>query len=804
MIRLQPGLRSIGLVSCLLLCTLLVGAGMPTQQTTPGPEAKPPAGIQATSESRTDVKNVLEGTEEDDTLAGTDADNWLFGKKGSDFLRGAKGQDAIDGGDGDDTIDGGPDADVLDSGAGSDTVRGAEGDDTLDGGDDDDTLDGGAGNDDADGGDGNDVLRGAAGDDVLAGGDGDDSLNGGAGADRLSGNDGADNVAGGPDDDQLLGGDGDDSLAGGAGADTLDGGQGNDVLRGGVGSDTLLGSSGADSLDGGDEHDTLLGGDGKDSLNGSSGDDWLLGGLATDLITGGGGNDLLVLRAGDVPAGETELVDGDLGTDVLILNGFGRSERTTSPSDDVSDPLTGGTYRLRNIERVEHTQVFPPVSMDPSRPGSSLVLVNPSNTATAEGRAVFSGEDGSLLTTQVGGGGARSDVPFSVPPLGSVTVDMPTVGGTTTTTATAQIFSALPIGGFASTTLPALGATGFGESLLLDSAMIPVVDNAAAGAATGVVIVNSVVRSNLKLTLHAMDGRELDNGSAEIELPAFGHRIVFVRDFFPTLGDFQGTMTIEGGIDRPQEGGPIAVTAIQRLGTDGVATHQPLSVSPAPPAQRLTFLRVPNGGDVAASIVLVNPSRNDRARGTLSLFDEGGAPSALVVNGQSAAARIPYDIAPYGSVVFAMPSAGPLRSGSARAETTDGVVGGLVRVNAQATGMLHTGPSAVVSAFIAPARRDRATGVTTQVTIGSTGSAAALQLTLRDGKGTPVQGGTATMAVPANGQITRTLDELFPRADAAPFQGTVTATADAGVAATVTLVDAGGRRQIALPVVPER
>ena len=60
MIRLQPGLRSIGLVSCLLLCTLLVGAGMPTQQTTPGPEAKPPAGIQATSESRTDVKNVLE------------------------------------------------------------------------------------------------------------------------------------------------------------------------------------------------------------------------------------------------------------------------------------------------------------------------------------------------------------------------------------------------------------------------------------------------------------------------------------------------------------------------------------------------------------------------------------------------------------------------------------------------------------------------------------------------------------------------------------------------------------------------
>lgn len=793
------------------------------------PQAAPAQGAKAPAQDAKapapDAKKVLEGTDADDVLNGGDADDWLFGKKGHDFLRGGKGRDTIDGGEGDDILDGGPDADILDGGEGpgSDTIRGGEGDDTLDGGDDDDLLDGGPGNDNLDGGDNNDTLRGGPGDDVLAGADNDDSLSGGPGADRLSGGDGVDNLSGGAGDDIVAGGEGDDALAGDAGTDTLEGGQGNDILRGGTGNDTLLGSWGDDNLDGGEEHDVLIGGDGQDIVSGSTGDDWLLGGLGADTLDAGDGNDLIVVRAGDVGSTETETIDGGSGTDVLILNGFAQADipalapspassdtsRTAPVELRLTDPLTGGTYRLLNIERIEHTQLITQVGTDANRP-ASFVFVNPSTTTVADGRIAFFGDDGAALTPSIGGAAVQPTVAFKVPPLGSVMLNASLRDGLMT--GSAQVFASGPLLGAVRTTLPKLGVFDAAEAPLVDNAIVPVLEDQSTGAGTGIAIFNSTVGGNIKLTLHTMAGAELgdssrEGGGVEIDMPAHGHRFIFVRDIFPGARTFQGTMTIEGGIDRPQQSGTIAVTGIQR-GADGgtLATHPAIPIDPLPTTKTLHFAKLSSGGQYNSSIVLVNPSSANRARGTLAFFDEGGRSWALPVNGQNPAASVPFDLAPRGSVVFAVPAGGGLlQVGSARATAADGVLGAVMRVRGPKAGLVHAGPSGVFAGFITPARRDRGNGVNTEVAIASTGSALALRLVLRDANGAQVAGGTAQLPVSTNGHISRTIDQLFPNAATDTFQGTLTVTADGGtVAAMVTEVSGDASRVVVMPVTPLR
>jgi hypothetical protein len=715
---------------------------------------------------------IVEGTDADDALTATDGPDWLFGKKGHDFLRGGAGRDTVDAGEGDDTIDGGPDDDIIDAGAGSDTVRGGDGNDTLDGGDDDDTLDGGGGNDDLDGGDGNDTLRGGPGDDLLSGGDGSDALDGGAGADRLSGNDGDDVLSGGAGNDDLSGGEGGDLLRGEAGDDVLDGGQGPDTLSGGPGNDALLGSGGDDTLDGGQGHDLIVGGEGRDVLTGASGDDLIVGSRGADQARGGDGSDVILLRAGDAGRSDTESIDGEQGADVLVLNGFGTARipaiaPPTAPKDGappvaaieyrLADPLTGGEYRFTNVERIEHTHVFPGIDSDRARP-STLTLVNPSTTGAASGRLTFFGVNAAATPAKPGAVPEPAGVPFTVPPLGSVAVAAPPGSAASPGGGSAQATSSVPLGSIVQVDLPGLGPMRVHEAALVDAAIVPVVEQRASGTSTGVVIFNSSVRSNVKLTLYAPPGRELSNldnaDGVEIDLPADGHRVLLVRDLFPRLGDFQGTLSIEGGIDRPQEGGFLAVTGILQGMVGGVPTAAAFPATPVGVDLRdpgLYFARIASGGGQADSLVLVNPGVGlapDRARGALAFYDESGTAWPVALNGQSPSATASFDIAPYGSAVFTAASAGALRAGSVRVTVAEGVVGGLLRVGG---GPVQTGPAAVYERFITPAARNRAAGTTTAISVASTGPAASLRLALRDTGGAEVPGGSADLQLPADG-----------------------------------------------------
>jgi len=762
-------------------------AGVPGQagrRGAPPPAEAPPAAAQ-----------IFEGTDENDTLAGGDGDDWVLGKKGLDILRGGAGSDKIDGGEDDDNIDGGPGADIIDGGAGNDTIAGGDGDDTIDGGDGNDLIDGGAGNDDIDGGDGDTIAHGGPGNDILTGSDdGTHHLFGDAGDDRLIGAEIGDTLNGGAGKDVLFGGDGDDALDGGADDDRLDGGGGNDFLRGGAGNDTLLGSGGADTLHGGPGHDLILGSDGNDVLDGGLGHDWLHGGTGSDPQTGGDGDDIFLVRAGDVPAGEIEIVNGGRGTDVLFLTGFALAVQPAAEIRIV-DPLTGGVYLVLGVESIEYTTVVAPV--DRTGTPISLLFVNPSATAAA-GRVLFFGADGSIVQATVAGQPARDDIAFTVPPFGSARVEA-TVGAPSV----AQVFAATPLATVVRGGLT--GAAGLLPTPLVDSAVVPVREDAAAGIGTAVLVANSLTDTSIKLSLYTPDGAEMDGqvftGTRQVEFPAYGHRVLVIRELFPDLpAGFRGTLGIEEDGQRPQQGGPVAFAVLERSAAGGVAVSPAASTSPASAKGLVHFPLVTTGGETASSVVLVNPSLLARAQGTLRFFDASGRPWAVSIGGRPAAETATFDIGPKGATVFDLPAGGASQVGSARAEASQGMVTGLLR--AASPGVItHVPASEALASFIAPVSRDGASGVTTTVSVASAGPAVTLRLRLRTAAGAEVPGGTAELQVPEDGQATRTLEQLFPSAATDAFDGTLTVEAERGSVAASVVLSGGRSGPVVLPVV---
>ena len=110
----------------------------------------------------------------------------------------------------------------------------------------------------------------------------------------------------------------------------------------------------------------------------------------------------------------------------------------------------------------------------------------------------------------------------------------------------------------------------------------------------------------------------------------------------------------------------------------------------------------------------------------------------------------------------------------------------------------------MLARFIAPAQRNRAAGVNTQVALSSR-TPLSLTLTLRDARGAEVPGGRAQLQLEANGSIAQTIDALFPKVDVDDFQGTLTVAADgAVVAAMVTQLGGDPGRMAVMPVAHSR
>ena len=142
-----------------------------------------------------------------------------------------------------------------------------------------------------------------------------------------------------------------------------------------------------------------------------------------------------------------------------------------------------------------------------------------------------------------------------------------------------------------------------------------------------------------------------------------------------------------------------------------------------------------------------------------------------------------------------------MQTGFAHVETKEGSVGGVMR-SVTAVSVVDATPATLATAFVAAVLRDRAAGVTTELSIMSSGQATTVQIALHDQTGAQVPGSAAQVRVPANGQVVRTFDDLFPNVKVQTLQGTIVGTSDQRVAVSVIRTGAGARAT--LPVLPTR
>ena len=782
--------------------------------------------------------DVLEGGDGDDVLTGGEGRDWLFGEDGDDVLRAGAGDDVLEGGEGRDQLDGGEGNDVLDGEAGDDVVYGGGGDDQIDGGDGSDILIGGDGNDNLDGEDDNDILLGGAANDTLIGADGSDNLDGGpgddfldggdgadvlvgaAGNDFLTGYDGADHLDGGAGDDALGGGDGNDIISAGAGNDLLSGGEGDDVMRGGPGIDTLFGWTGSDDLRGGPDSDYLRGGPGDDVLNGDAGGDWLLGGTGADRISAGEGSDVVMLRAGDVSRDRIETVDGGttmdtvvtvtdsatavadttitVSSDTLILNGFdpGDMSPIAGLSDSVnafllSDPLTGGVYAVTGFEEIVYTHFFADISTG-AGVSSVLHLTNPSRDDAVSGSVDFVADDGTPLAVAVNGNPPQTSFAISIPPLGSM--DLATAGSGESQRASVRIQADRPVGGVVETALPELGSVGVAESQFLTGFIAPAAIDRDAGISTRITVMNGGAETSLKLTLGAGQ-QEVE--ATDIPVPANARFTGFVHELFPRVSDFDGIIILEAG--------PMAAAAVQVRSRGDEVLMSPLNpyARTGNPTGTVFFPHVANGDGVVSSIMLVNVPQvqGDTVRGRLDFFDDAGNPWEIDLEGLGSVTSVPLTLAG-GMQVFTTSGEGEMVTGSARVVFTDeGFDGAFVHFSLPTVGRVGVSPSRPIDGFISPVKRIEEAGVTTMVALHSTGADVTLNLTLRDASGRAISRGTASMRIPANGHAARRIEEIFPRASLANFQGTLTVEGGTVAAMVLQLGNARGAA-VVMPVTP--
>lgn len=258
-----------------------------------------------------DSRQIIEGTDEDDTITGGNGFNIIRGNGGNDIITGGDNLNFIYGGDGDDTITGGNGTNIIRGENGNDIIHDGSGDSYLDGGEGDDTIYGG---------DGSDELHGENGDDIIAGNAGNDTLYADAGNDELHGDNGNDSLFGGDGDDILYGDDGDDYLEAGNGTDTLYGGIGNDTFVGDEGINYMYGEDGDDTFYGGNALNYMYGGDGDDNFTGGELADYIEGGFGNDTMNGGNGNNEMYGGDGDdyiYGGNDDDYIEGGNGDDHL-------------------------------------------------------------------------------------------------------------------------------------------------------------------------------------------------------------------------------------------------------------------------------------------------------------------------------------------------------------------------------------------------------------------------------------------------------------------------------------------------------
>ncbi len=249
-------------------------------------------------------------------------------------------------------------------------------------------------------------------------------------------------------------------------------------------------------------------------------------------------------------------------------------------------------------------------------------------------------------------------------------------------------------------------------------------------------------------------------------------------------------------------GAPVAVTAILQGTEPGQFTTTP--VIPVFPPLDGTFhiAHVTSGNGRPSTIILINtqvgpPLQQQNAQGELVFLGDDGGEVEIDVDGFGPVTRVPFDIGrPLRTRLLTTNSEGAFHAASIRGTVTDGVLAGMVQLTFPGAEPVRLVPQPPLQGFISPVRRNQSEGVTTVLTLQSTGAAVAAEVALRDPNGARVAGGNAVLQLPPNGRVARSLEELFPTADTADFKGTMTVRAEGGAVSAAVFELAQGQATV--------
>ena len=257
---------------------------------------------------------------------------------------------------------------------------------------------------------------------------------------------------------------------------------------------------------------------------------------------------------------------------------------------------------------------------------STLVFVNPSSSRLAMGTISLFDAEGKAMPVGVTAAGAQqSNFSFQVPVASAGFYDFDSEENVLT--GWARIDSSFRLGG----TILFSGESGVaavGAARALTAFLIPLESNASTGIQTGVAISNPTdSQTDLTLTLRDPDGQPIPNGSVSLSLPPNGRLASLAEEIFEGSGisfsDFRGSLEV-------QSSAPSIAMAI-RLSPRQFAT---LPITAATSGTRsLHFAQFADGEGVSSTLILINPSPTQTARGRARLFDSDGEPLQVDIDG---------------------------------------------------------------------------------------------------------------------------------------------------------------------------
>ena len=287
-------------------------------------------------------------------------------------------------------------------------------------------------------------------------------------------------------------------------------------------------------------------------------------------------------------------------------------------------------------------------------------------------------------------------------------------------------------------------------------------------------------------------------GSSRIE--HYEYRIDGEGEWIST-GSTGRTHTIAGLI-----AGRVYFFHLRAVSAAGAGAHR---ISPeATPVADLDFTHFANGGFITSTLALVNAGAYP-VRPAIYFYDQDGDPIAArrVVEltpdlevGDDGALRPRAVMHPLEELTIATHGRGGLRAGSVTVRAP-GSIGGVLRFDIPGYGVAGVGDSPTLRDALVPVRRQDG-GVNTGVAVRNRGTAAlTLQCRLMQ-DGAVLE--ETIIPLPANGQDSRFIDQVFPAAETSDFAGSVRCTApEPGRFSAVAFeLDGVNRIFTTLPVVP--